>query len=82
MRNALLLLALLFAVAGCKVTEGDSSARRRQDAALADPMNYGSRPEDLQRTGGEPPSSVTGGGTFELNKQDLKRDWDSVMGND
>lgn len=70
---------------GCTTAdEGPSEARKGQDAALKDPFNVGPDAKSMSRKPGAyddvDPTDISGGGTTELNKRALKRDWDAVMG--
>jgi hypothetical protein len=70
----------LAVLAGCESDEGPS-ARERQDAAMRDPFNY-NPDEDLMKTPAKDevdPTDISGGGTGNLDKKALKRDWDSVF---
>jgi hypothetical protein len=71
-------------VAGCKTTDQPSEARKSQDAAMQDPYSYGPDAKSMQNRGRDDdvdPTDISGGGTSELNKKALKRDWDAVWGN-
>lgn len=73
-------------LSGCKTTESDKSdTRKQQDAAIKDPFSYGPDAKSMQKGAGPnddvDPTDITGGGTSELNKKALKRDWDAVWGN-
>ena len=57
-------------LAGCASSER-SSVRSRQDDALRDPMNY--KPDTAQH------DNISGGGTADLNKEALKKDFNSVF---
>lgn len=69
----------LLLVIGCE-SETGPSARERQDAALKDPFSYnpdaelmnGPKKEDYD------PTDISGGGTGNLDKKALKRDWDTI----
>lgn len=79
MCSSVLLCGFLF-LTGCESDEGPS-ARERQDAALKDPFNYNPDGDLMQQPGREEvdPTDISGGGTGELNRKALKRDWDSVF---
>ena len=66
--RSLFVVALL--LAGCASSER-SSVRSRQDDALRDPMNY--KPDTAQH------DNISGGGTADLNKEALKKDFNSVF---
>jgi hypothetical protein len=63
----LLFLAVCFA--GC--ASDHNSVRDRQDDALKDPMNYS--PDTAKH------NDITGGGTMDLKKDSLKKDFNSVF---
>ena len=70
-------------LSGCKTTDAPSDARKTQDAALKDPFAYGPDAKSMQKGAKAEdvdPTDITGGGTGELNKKALKRDWDAVWG--
>jgi hypothetical protein len=50
-------------------SQSSPSARERQEEALRDPMNYKV----------DKPNSISGGGTADLNKEALKKDFNSVF---
>jgi len=64
----LLLLAIL--LAGC-ASDHSPSVRDRQDEALKDPMNYS--PDTAKH------NDISGGGTMDLKKDSLKKDFNSVF---
>jgi hypothetical protein len=76
----------LILFAGCEVTHDENSAaRKEQQNALNDPFHYGPDAQKMQKTPNDEdidPTDITGGGTSNLNKKLLKRDWDRVIGND
>ena len=71
---------------GCEVThKTESDARKEQQNALNDPFHYGPDAQKMQKTPDDEeidPTDITGGGTSNLNKKLLKRDWDRVIGAD
>lgn len=71
---------------GCEAKDpGPSEARKTQESALKDPYSYGPDAKSMQKAPGKyddvDPTDISGGGTTELNKRALKRDWDVLMGN-
>jgi hypothetical protein len=72
-------------LAGCEVTHDEQSdTRKEQQDALNDPFHYGPDAQKMQKPQDDDidPTDITGGGTANLNKKLLKRDWDRVIGND
>ena len=72
-------------LAGCQsAPDGPSATRKEQDAALADPFSVGPDARSMQKAPGKyddvDPTDISGGGTSELNKRALQRDWDKVLG--
>lgn len=78
--SSVLLCSLVLVSSGCESEETGPSARERQDAALKDPFSYnpdaelmnGPKHEDVD------PTDISGGGTGNLDKKALKRDWDTI----
>ena len=71
-------------LSGCKTTETTTSdTRKQQDDAMRDPFAYGPDAKTMQKDAKPDdvdPTDITGGGTTNLNKKALKRDWDAVWG--
>ena len=68
---------------GCETTsETESQTRKQQQSALNDPFQYGPNAQTMQKPQDNDvdPTDITGGGTANLNKKALKRDWDAVLG--
>ena len=63
-------LPLIILLAGCS-SHSSPSVRQRQDDALRDPMNY--KPDTTQH------NDISGGGTADLKKDSLKKDFNSVF---
>lgn len=70
----------LLLLVGCESEEGGPSARERQDAALKDPFSYNPDAELMSgpKKGDVDPTDISGGGTGNLDKKALKRDWDTI----
>jgi hypothetical protein len=64
------LMLLILALPACS-SQSSPSVRNRQDEALRDPMNY--KPDTTQH------NDITGGGTADLKKDSLKKDFNSVF---
>ena len=64
------LMLLILALPACS-SQSSPSVRDRQDEALRDPMNY--KADTSQH------NDITGGGTADLKKDSLKKDFNSVF---
>ena len=68
-RVAIVAVGLL--VLGCQQEDKPTDVRSRQDAALRDPMNYGSNISDR--------NDISGGGILDLRKDAFKKDVNAVF---
>jgi len=71
---------------GCESASKEPSVQQRHQKALDDPFGYGPSDAEIRRgmlekrsKSDEDRTDISGGGTFELDKRGLKRDWDALL---